>query len=137
LLRTRYGHEVTASYYDTNKSQYNLEGIKRKVADAIIDRMPFLHNPLSIVDLAACIYGEQCPQSDNGLRASAVTHVQARMPSILQDADAWTEYVNNKELLYAYHQLQCESLPGAKRPAMPSTPPTTPTSADKRKRTRT
>jgi histone acetyltransferase HTATIP len=115
-------------------AQYNLESIKQKVVKAIIDRLPFVHDPLSLVDLAAAVYNEQCPLTDRGLRTSILAHVQVRMPSIVRHERAWTEYTRNEKLLKAYHLLQCEALLDAGPSVALSTPPTTPTAGNKRKK---
>ncbi|KAF9696533.1 hypothetical protein EKO04_005325 [Ascochyta lentis] len=83
--------------------KYNLEKIKTKVGKAIIDRMPFIHDSLTIVDSATCIFDEQCPQVDCGLRKAVVAQIQNRLPAIMNDETAWQEYSNNKALLKAFH----------------------------------
>ncbi|KAL6707840.1 hypothetical protein ACN47E_003740 [Coniothyrium glycines] len=88
--------------------KYNLEKIKRKAAEAMIDRLPFIQDPLIIVDLACSVYSDDCPQNDRGLRRAVVACMQARMPCILQDQDAWQEFSNNKAVLKAFHRYQCE-----------------------------
>lgn len=62
--------------------KYNLESIKNKAAHAIIDRMPFVHDVVTIVDLAACIYDESCPEIDCGLRKAIIVQVHARLSTI-------------------------------------------------------
>ncbi|KAJ4331547.1 hypothetical protein N0V95_009863 [Ascochyta clinopodiicola] len=83
--------------------KYNLERIKTKVATAIVDRMPFVHDSLTIIDSATCIFDEQCPQVDCGLRKAVVAQIQCRLPAIINDKAAWQEYSNNKALLKAFH----------------------------------
>lgn len=69
----------------------------------MIDRMSFVHDVLTIVDLASCIYGEQCPQVDRGLREAVMSQLHARMPSIIKDTAAWEEYSNSKAVVRAFH----------------------------------
>ncbi|KAH6643776.1 hypothetical protein C7974DRAFT_5230 [Boeremia exigua] len=83
--------------------KYSLEKIKTKVAKAIIDRMPFVHDVLVIVDLAICIFDEQCPQVDRGLRKAILSQLRDRMPLILKDSAAWQEYSRSKDVLMAFH----------------------------------
>ncbi|KAI4612400.1 uncharacterized protein J4E87_010301 [Alternaria ethzedia] len=89
--------------------KYNLEPIKRRAAEAIIDRLPFITDPLMIVDLATCIYHEQCPENDRGLRKAIIECVRMRMPAILEDESAWEEFSENKNVLRAFHVSQCEA----------------------------
>ncbi|KAI4906363.1 hypothetical protein J4E90_010582 [Alternaria incomplexa] len=92
--------------------KYNLENIKRRAAEAIIDRLPFITDPPMIVDLATCIYHEQCPEKDRGLRKAIIECVRMRMPAILDDESAWEEFSENKNVLRAFHMLQCEASKG-------------------------
>ncbi|KAI4639122.1 uncharacterized protein J4E78_011010 [Alternaria triticimaculans] len=92
--------------------KYNLEPIKRRAAEAIIDRLPFITDPLMIVDLATCIYDDQCPEDDRGLRKAIIECVRMRMPAILQDESAWEEFSENKNVLRAFHMSQCEAVEG-------------------------
>ncbi|KAL7770947.1 hypothetical protein CFE70_000887 [Pyrenophora teres f. teres 0-1] len=92
--------------------KYDLEPIKQKVSEAIVDRMTFIHDPLSIVDLAACIYDAAFPQIDRGLRKAIIAHVQTRLPSIMDDEAAWEDYSGNKAVLKALHIHQCEMIDG-------------------------
>jgi histone acetyltransferase HTATIP len=64
--------------------KYNLEAIKRKAAEANIDRLPFVHEPLSIVDLASSIYEQDMPQTDCGLKKAIVGQLQIRLESIVE-----------------------------------------------------
>ncbi|KAI4638951.1 hypothetical protein J4E93_009701 [Alternaria ventricosa] len=89
--------------------KYNLENIKRRAAEAIIDRLPFITDPLMIVDLATCIYHDQCPENDRGLRKAIIECVRMRMPAILEDESAWEEFSENKNVLRAFHVSQCEA----------------------------
>lgn len=88
--------------------QYNLEAIKRKAAEAIIDRLPFVNHALMVVDLATCIYHERCPENDRGLRKAIIACVRTRMPAILGDESAWKEFSENKDVLRAFHLHLCE-----------------------------
>ncbi|KAI4701113.1 hypothetical protein J4E89_010809 [Alternaria sp. Ai002NY15] len=92
--------------------KYNLEPIKRRASEAIIDRLPFITDPLMIVDLATCIYHDQCPENDRGLRKAIIECVRMRMPAILQDESAWEEFSENKNVLKAFHMSQCEAVEG-------------------------
>jgi len=65
-----------------------------------------------IVDLATCIYHEQCPEKDRGLRKAIIECVRMRMPAILDDESAWEEFSENKNVLRAFHMLQCEASEG-------------------------
>ena len=62
-----------------------------------------------IVDLATCIYHEQCPENDRGLRKAIIECVRMRMPAILEDESAWEEFSENKNVLKAFHMSQCEA----------------------------
>ncbi|KAI4675788.1 uncharacterized protein J4E84_009941 [Alternaria hordeiaustralica] len=97
---------------DKATALYNLENIKRRAAEAIIDRLPFITDPLMIVDLATCIYHEQCPENDRGLRKAIIECVRMRMPAILKDEGAWEEFSENKNVLRAFHVSQCEAREG-------------------------
>ncbi|KAH9864574.1 hypothetical protein J1614_010509 [Plenodomus biglobosus] len=103
--------------------------ISSKAATALIDRLPFIHDPLNIVDLASSVYHEEFPTMDYGLRKACVMQLQARMPAILVDDDAWEEYAGNKELvkaLHSYHCYHCDLL-GVGSGTGIMTPPTSPT----------
>ncbi|OAG15152.1 hypothetical protein CC77DRAFT_1080363 [Alternaria alternata] len=76
--------------------KYNLEAIKRKSAEAIIDRLAFVNDALMIVDLATFIYYERCPENDRGLRKAIIT------------CSAWKEFSENKDVLRAFHSQMCE-----------------------------
>ncbi|KAJ4375269.1 hypothetical protein N0V83_002355 [Neocucurbitaria cava] len=104
--------------------KYNLESIKRKAAEAIIDRLPFMHDALSTVDLAICFH-EQFPQIDLGLRKATIKLLQARLPAIMEDELAWKEFSDNKVLLKAFHAYQCEMADSESSTSVP-TPPATP-----------
>ncbi|KAF1939606.1 histone acetyltransferase MYST2 [Clathrospora elynae] len=106
--------------------KYSLEPIKHKAADAIIDRLPFIHDPLSIVDLASCIYEEACPAMDRGLRKAIIVQLLARLPSIMEDEDSWKKYSENKAVLKALHTYQCGMLDTVSSHGL-LTPPSSPT----------
>ncbi|KAL1793826.1 hypothetical protein ACET3X_007247 [Alternaria dauci] len=88
--------------------KYNLEAIKRRAAEAIIDRLPFVADALMIVDLASCIHHEQCPENDRGLRKAIIECIRTRMPAILEDESAWKDFSENKNVLRAFHMHMCE-----------------------------
>ncbi|XP_014555123.1 hypothetical protein COCVIDRAFT_103184 [Bipolaris victoriae FI3] len=87
--------------------KYNLESIKQKVSKTIIDRIPFIHNPLTIVYLAAEIYDDAGPELDHGLRNAIILQLHIRLPAIMEDKDAWNYYSENKAVLKALHSYQC------------------------------
>ncbi|KAI4941630.1 hypothetical protein J4E91_010661 [Alternaria rosae] len=89
--------------------KYNLENIKRRAAEAIIDRLPLITDPLMIVDLATYIYHDQCPENDRGLRKAIIECVRIRMPAILEDESAWEEFLENKNVLGTFYVSQCEA----------------------------
>lgn len=72
-----------------------------------------MHDPLSVVNLAACIYGEEFPQMDRGLRQIVIAWLQTHMSAIMGDEDAWRVYSEHKVLLKALHAHQCERLDNA------------------------
>jgi len=110
LQPTRYDpHDDTLQSKTNVKVQYSLEKIKTKVAKAMIDRMSFVHDVLTIVDLASCIYEEQCPQVDRGLRKAVMSQLHARMPSIINDITAWERYSSSKAVVRAFHMHVFES----------------------------
>ncbi|KAL5114413.1 SAS complex subunit, partial [Pleosporales sp. CAS-2024a] len=85
---------------------YNLEPIKKKIAHTIIDRLPFIHEAVTIVDIAASIYDESCPEIDYGLRKAIIVQVLARLSTIMDDEAAWDAYSSNKMVLKAVHECQ-------------------------------
>ena len=68
-----------------------------------MDRLPFIQDPLIIVDLATCVFDDQTPQVDRGLRKAVIGQIHVRLPAILTDGTAWQEYSENKAVLKAYH----------------------------------
>ncbi|KAL6156788.1 hypothetical protein ACJQWK_06584 [Exserohilum turcicum] len=110
--------------------KYNLESIKQKVVETIIDRLPFIHDPLSLVDLASSIYSDTCPAVDSGLRKAITLQLHARLPAIMEDEAAWQDYSEDKALLKALHSHQC-GIQDAMRPFGISTPPASPTKKGK------
>ncbi|KAF3010721.1 hypothetical protein E8E13_006718 [Curvularia kusanoi] len=82
--------------------KYSLEKIKARVAKAITDRMPFIKDALTVVDLAIAIFDEQMPQVDC-LRKQITEQIRYRMPMIVTNAVIWKEYSESKELLKAVH----------------------------------
>jgi histone acetyltransferase HTATIP len=106
--------------------KYNLESIKLKAAEAIIDRLPFIHDPLRIVDLASSIYEEDMPPTDRGLKKAIIGQLQIRLESIMEDDDAWDEYSGNRVLVKAVHKNQVEMLEEGKASGL-VTPPASPT----------
>ncbi|KAI8938999.1 hypothetical protein NX059_004843 [Plenodomus lindquistii] len=105
--------------------KYSLHAIKGKAAEALIDRLPFVHDPLSIVDIASNIFQPEFPAFDGGLRQAIVLQIQARLSAIMEDEEAWKEYAENKEVVRALHMHQCEMWGGGGVGMM--TPPATPT----------
>ncbi|KAJ4991436.1 BTB/POZ domain-containing protein [Stagonosporopsis vannaccii] len=118
--------------------KYNLEKIKMKVAKATTDRLPFIHDVLTLVDFASCIFDEQSPQVDRGLRKAILSQLHARMPSIIKDQAAWEEYTDSKVVMRAFHAHVFDGIePVSSHNAGPSSqclsPPVTPIGG-KRKR---
>jgi hypothetical protein len=81
--------------------QHVLNSIKQKVAETIIDLLPFLHGSGNMVRLAVLVYGEACPEADCGLRKAFVSQNQARLPEITSDPVVWELYADSKVLLKA------------------------------------
>ncbi|KAH9869228.1 hypothetical protein IAQ61_006433 [Plenodomus lingam] len=102
--------------------KYAMQPIKHKVAETIIDRIPFIYDPLSIVDLASNVYQSEFPEMDCGLRKSIVMQLHSRLPAIMADEEAWKEYAANKEVVRALHEHQCELLGVGGILTPPSTP---------------
>jgi histone acetyltransferase HTATIP len=106
--------------------KYNLEAIKLKTAEAIIDRLPFIDDPVSIIHLASSIYADDMPHTDRGLRKAIIVQLQARLPAIMEDEGAWDDYSRDRALVKALHAHQCElSEPASFSGVL--TPPSTPT----------
>jgi hypothetical protein len=87
--------------------QYTLESLKKKVAHAFIDRLPFIHDASVTVDLASSIFDDECPAIDCGLRNAIIAQVLARLPIIMDDETAWEAYSGNRTVLKALHEAQC------------------------------
>jgi histone acetyltransferase HTATIP len=117
----------------TNFEKYNLESLKKKAAHAIIDRLPFVHDAVTIVDMAACIYDESCPEVDCGLHRAIITQIQARLPAIMDDEAAWETYSSNKLILKAVHECHCAAMEEAAMAALLS-PPASPMPVEKKKK---
>jgi histone acetyltransferase HTATIP len=113
--------------------KYNLEAIKLKAAEAINDRLPFIHDPLSIVDLASSIYEEDMPQTDRGLKKAIIAQLQIRLPMIMEDDDAWDEYSGNRILVKAVHKNQVEMAEEGKGGSGLVTPPESPRKTSKKR----
>ncbi|KAH7081842.1 hypothetical protein BKA63DRAFT_550432 [Paraphoma chrysanthemicola] len=113
--------------------KYNLEKVKRKISEAIIDRLPFVKDALTIVDMATNTYHEQFPYMDGGLRKVVIAQIDARLPAILEDEAAWNELSGTKMVLKALHEYQCE-LRDDETSGIPITPPVTPVSSEKKRR---
>jgi histone acetyltransferase HTATIP len=113
--------------------KYNLESLKKKAAHAIIDRLPFVHDAGTIVDIAACIYDESCPDVDCGLHHAIIAQIQARLPTIMEDEAAWDTYSSNKLILKAVHECHCAAIEEVAAAALLSPPasPTTPAAKKK------
>ncbi|KAH3919896.1 hypothetical protein HBI56_032390 [Parastagonospora nodorum] len=117
--------EIEKEAIISNLLDYNLESIKNKIAHAIIDRMPFIHDVVTIVDVAACIYDESCPEIDCGLRKAIIVQIHARLSTIMDDEAAWQAYSGNKAVLKALHEYQCAAIEETalqSPPASPTTP---------------
>lgn len=80
--------------------QYDLETVKCRVAATFIDRLPLLHDPLVLLDLAGFIF-DNCPERDCGLREVMVRTIQARLPEILTNNAAKEELVSDRFVLMA------------------------------------
>jgi len=119
-----------------NSVKYNLESIKLKAAEAIIDRLPFLHDAMGVIDIAAVIYDESCPQIDCGLRKAIISQIQSRLPTIMEDEAAWEAYAGNKTVLKALHECHCASLEDVSSDEA-LTPPATPNKVEKKYRAQT
>lgn len=114
--------------------------MKTKVVKAIVDRLPFVHDPLTIADLAICLYDDQTPQVDRGLRKAVIHQIYKRLPAILNDNVAWQEYSGNQAVTKEVHIYVAQlHMPGqqinANSPVQCPSPPETPTRV-KRQRTR-
>lgn len=118
--------------------QYNLEKVKTKVVKAIIDRLSFIQDPLIIVDLATCVFDDQTPQVDRGLRKAIIGQIHTRLPAILNDETAWQEYSENKAILKAFHthiarvEMPTQLIAATQGSQCPS-PPATPTRAKRQR----
>jgi hypothetical protein len=119
-------------------TQYNLEKVKTKAVKAIVDRLSFIQDPLIIVDLATCVFDDQTPQVDRGLRKALIRQIYTRMPAILNDEIAWQEYSEHKAVLRAYHthvarlEMPAQLIAAAQGSQCPS-PPATPTRTKRRR----
>ncbi|KAF3051363.1 hypothetical protein E8E11_010392 [Didymella keratinophila] len=118
--------------------KYNLEKVKTKVVKAIVDRLPFIQDPLIIVDLATCVFDDQTPQVDRGLRMAIIGQIYTRMPAILNGETAWQEYSENKAVLKAFHahvaRLEMPTqLIAAAQGSQCLSPPATPTRAKRQR----
>ena len=120
----------------TNSVKYNLESIKLKAAEAIIDRLPFLHDALGVIDIAAVIYDDSYPHIDCGLRKAVISQIQSRLPTIMEDETAWEAYSSNKTVLKALHECHCASLEDVSSDEA-LTPPATPNKVEKKYRAQT
>jgi histone acetyltransferase HTATIP len=112
--------------------KYNLEPLKKKAAHAIIDRLPFVHDPVTIVVIAAYIYDESCPELDCGLHRAIIVQIQARLPTIMDDETAWETYSSNKLILKAVHECHCATMEEAAMAALFS-PTASPMPVEKKK----
>jgi histone acetyltransferase HTATIP len=77
---------------------------------------------VTIVDIAACIYDESCPEVDCGLRKAIIVQVQARLSTIMDDEAAWETYSGNKAVLKALHECQCAAMEDATLLSPPASP---------------
>ncbi|KAF2845197.1 hypothetical protein T440DRAFT_282342 [Plenodomus tracheiphilus IPT5] len=105
--------------------KYGMSSVRQKTSEAIVDRLPFIHDPLSIVDLASNVYDVEFPAMDCGLRKVVVMQLHLRLSAIMNDEDAWKEYSDNKEVLKALHGYQCGMSGVGERTGL-STPPASP-----------
>jgi histone acetyltransferase HTATIP len=87
--------------------QYNLEKVKQKVSEAIVDRLPFVKDPLTVIDIASNVYHDEFPDTSGGLRRALVIQIDNRLPAIVEDEGAWEEYSKNKTVMKALHIYQC------------------------------
>jgi histone acetyltransferase HTATIP len=104
-----------------------------------VDRLPFIQDPLIVVDLATSVFDDRTPQVDRGLCKAIIGHIYMRLPAILNDETAWQEYSENKTILKAFHahvaHLEMPTqLLAATQESHYRSPPATPTRA-KRQRT--
>ncbi|KAH8724399.1 histone acetyltransferase MYST2 [Phaeosphaeriaceae sp. PMI808] len=83
--------------------KYSLEKIKHKVSQAVIDRLPFIKDALTVVDFASEVYIDYFPAADCGLKEAVLVQMDARLPTILKDDSVWEEYSSNRTLLRALH----------------------------------
>jgi histone acetyltransferase HTATIP len=109
-----------------------LQPTKLRAANALIDRLPFVHDALTIIHIAACIHDDTCPPSDCGLRKAIISQVQTRLPTIMSDEAAWEAYAGNKTVLKALHESQCAAMEEGVEEVL--TPPVSPR-GEKRMRT--
>lgn len=104
----------------------------------MIDRMPFIRDVLTVVDLATSIFDEQCPQVDCGLRKAIIVQLHNRMPAVIEYQAAWNEYSESKALLKALHTHMFHHAGSAGPRAVDQaaqcfSPPPTPTRGRKRR----
>lgn len=140
IAADKVSHITKEVKYSADKAQYNLEKLKTKVSKAIVDRLPFVQDPLVIVDLAKSVFEDQAPQVDRGLRKAVIGQIEIRLPAILNDKTAWQEYSENKAVLKAFHahvaRLEMpDQLTATTQESQCPSPPVTPTQA-KRQRTK-
>jgi histone acetyltransferase HTATIP len=83
-----------------------------------------------MVDITTCIYSDTFPSVDCGLRLAAISQILARLPTIMEDEEAWEAYCDNKAVLKALHEFQCVAMEDAAADAI-LTPPVSPKKLDK------
>ena len=79
------------------------------VASSFIDRLPFVYDPLLLLDLASFMHNH-LPERDYGLRPSIVKHMQSRLPEILNDDAAREDLSHNVLLLMAVLEAFASSM---------------------------
>ncbi|OAL45050.1 hypothetical protein IQ07DRAFT_232852 [Pyrenochaeta sp. DS3sAY3a] len=84
--------------------KYNLEAFRCKVADMIVDRLPFVQDALTIVYLAVEVHDDGVPEQDCGLREAMIEQIKSRHATILEDDRAWNVFSRNRVLLKAFHR---------------------------------
>lgn len=92
-----------------------------------------MHDAVTIVDIAACIHDESCPEVDCGLHRAIIAQIQARLPTIINDEAAWETYSSNKLILKAVHECHCTAMEDAALAALLS-PPVSPAVVEKKGR---
>ncbi|KAJ4303497.1 hypothetical protein N0V90_002393 [Kalmusia sp. IMI 367209] len=74
--------------------KYDLDSIRIRAAGAFVDRLPYMHDPLVLLDLANFLL-DNVPERDLGLRSSMIRYVQTKLPAIMRDHQAEAELAQN------------------------------------------